>query len=82
MVYVLPKVGKFHNPVERTYLDCVAKGGRSWLDAVAIELLYPHMLSVKASFPVDLVTKVFEDLNMSEESGKSMSKRVQVDGEW
>jgi hypothetical protein len=81
LVYVLPKVGEFHNTVERTYLDCVAQGGRSWLDAVAIELLYPHELSVKASFPVDLVAKVLEDLNMGvREGGESGLKRAQADG--
>lgn len=81
LVYILPKVGEFHNPVERTYLDCIAQGGRSWLDAVAIELLYPHMLSVKASFPVDLVSKVLEDLNMGvRKSGESRLKRAQIDG--
>ena len=44
-------------------------GGRSWLDAVAIELLYPDELSVRAVFPVGLVEKVIEDLSlMSEET--------------
>jgi len=64
LVYVLPRVGDFSNPTERTYLDCVARGGRSWLDAVAIELLYPDELSVRAVFPVGLVEKVIEDLSL------------------
>lgn len=86
LVYVLPKIGEFHNPIERTYLDCIARGGRSWLDAIAIELLYSHKLRVRASFPVELVEKVIEDLNSvmrkGERSGWSRAglKRVQLIG--
>lgn len=75
-IFVLPKIGEFHNPVERTYLDCVARGGRSWLDAVAIELLYPNKLRVRASFPVELVAKVLEDLNLEDREGKRNKVRV------
>ena len=36
-VVLLPLVGDFGNKIERVYLDCVANGGRSSLDAVSIE---------------------------------------------
>ncbi|HVB95936.1 MAG TPA: hypothetical protein VND41_04970 [Nitrososphaerales archaeon] len=47
---------------EKVYLDCLAFGGRSTLDAIAIELLYGDRLSVKGEFPADLVLKVRDDL--------------------
>ena len=45
-----------------TILRDKAAGGRSLLDAVAIELRYPDKLQVRDLFPVDLVEKVTEDL--------------------
>lgn len=52
----------FGNEIQRVYLDCLAFGGRSILDAIAIELLYANQLSVKSEFPVELVLKVREEL--------------------
>ena len=62
-VVILPKIGHFENEVQRVYLDCLAAGGRSVLDAVAIEILHSDRLKVRGLFPVDLVEKVREDLN-------------------
>jgi hypothetical protein len=61
-VAILPKEGGFENEIQRVYLDCLAFGGRSTLDAVAIELLHADQLSVRGEFPTDLVLKVREDL--------------------
>jgi hypothetical protein len=62
-VAILPKEGgTFENEIQRVYLDCLAFGGRSTLDAIAIELLYGDRLSVRGEFPTDLVLKVREDL--------------------
>jgi len=63
-VAILPKEqgGGFENEIQRVYLDCLAFGGRSTLDAIAIELLYGDQLSVRGEFPTDLVLKVREDL--------------------
>lgn len=63
-VAILPTIGHFfENEVQRVYLDCLAAGGRSHLDAVAIELRYSAKLQVRGLFPVDLVEKVREDLS-------------------
>ena len=61
-VVLLPKIGSFKNEIERVYLDCIANGGRSVLDAVALQLLYPEQISVKGCFPVEVVIKVQEDM--------------------
>ncbi len=61
-VAIMPKSGSFENEIQRVYLDCLAVGGRSTLDAIAIELLYGDRLAVKGEFQVDLITKVKEDL--------------------
>ena len=62
-VSILPKEdGGFENEIQRVYLDCLAFGGRSTLDAIAIELLHGDRLSVRGEFPTDLVLKVREDL--------------------
>lgn len=61
-VVLLPKIGSFENEIERVYLDCIANGGRSILDAVALQLLYPEQISVKGRFPVEVVVKVQEDM--------------------
>jgi hypothetical protein len=52
----------FENEIQRVHLDCLAFGGRSTLDAIAIELLYGDRLSVRGEFPVDIVLKVREEL--------------------
>lgn len=64
-VVLLPRYGDFTNTIQRIYLDCLAKGGRSILDAVAIEILYSDELRIRGSFPVDLIEKVREDLSSS-----------------
>jgi hypothetical protein len=61
-VAILPKEGGFQNEVQRVYLDCLAFGGRSTLDAIAIELVHGDELSIRGEFPTDLVLKVREDL--------------------
>lgn len=61
-VILLPKIGSFDNKIERVFLDCLANGGRSILDAVAIQLLYGNSIEVKARFPVETIIKVQEDL--------------------
>ncbi len=52
----------FENEIQRVHLDCLAFGGRSTLDAIAIELLHGGQLSIRGEFPTDLVLKVREDL--------------------
>jgi hypothetical protein len=61
-VRILPIIGDFSNEIQRVYFDCLAKGGRSIQDAVAIELLYSNRLVFKANFPTELIQKVQDDL--------------------
>lgn len=61
-IVLLSKAGDFANEIERVYLDCIAKGGRSTLDAVAIDLLHGDKLSVRGQFPIETITKVQEDM--------------------
>lgn len=61
-VVILPIEGNLENEIERVYLDCIAKGGRSIQDAIAIELLYSDRLTSKGNFPIESVLKVQEDL--------------------
>ena len=61
-VAILPKEGEFKNEIQIVYLDCLAYGGRSILDAIAIELLYKNQLETKGEFPIELVDKVKEEL--------------------
>ena len=60
-VAILPK-SEIKNELQRVYLDCLASGGRSILDAIAIELLYGNQLEIKGEFPIELVEKVREEL--------------------
>lgn len=64
-IAILPKIGNFfvENEIQRVYLDCLAAGGRSLLDAVAIEIRYPNKLQIRGVFSIDLVEKVREDLS-------------------
>lgn len=64
-VILLPLVGEFSNKIERVYLDCVSNGGRSSLDAIAIELQYDDQLTTRAHFPIGYVKKVQEENNRS-----------------
>ena len=61
-VVLLPEIGDFANEIERVYLDCIANGERSTMDAIAIELLYEDRLGTRGLFPVQQVKKVQEDL--------------------
>jgi hypothetical protein len=61
-IVLLPKIGDFSNEIERVYLDCIANGERSTMDAIAMELLYEDRLGTRGLFPVQLVKKVQEDL--------------------
>jgi hypothetical protein len=61
-IILLPKIGDFTNEIQRTYLDSIAKGGRSIYDAIAIELLYGDKLYLKGQFPIEYIIKVQQDL--------------------
>jgi len=61
-VSITQEIGHFKDEIQRVYLDCLAAGGRSILDAIAIDLRYGSQLTVRGEFPVDLVSKVEEDL--------------------
>jgi hypothetical protein len=61
-VVLLPKQDTFENEIEQVYLDCIANGGRSILDAIALQLVYPDQITVRGRFPVETVKKVQEDI--------------------
>lgn len=61
-IILLPKLGNFDNVIERIYLDCIAKGGRNTLDAIALELVYSNDLKERGYFPLEFVKKVQKDL--------------------
>ena len=61
-IVILPKMGSFENLTERIFLDCIAKGGRSMMDAIAIQLKYKNDISTKARFTTEMLLKVQEDL--------------------
>ena len=61
-VVILPKTGTFENITERVFLDCVAKGGRSTMDAIAIQLRHAGEISTGARFTIETLLKVQEDL--------------------
>jgi hypothetical protein len=54
--------GPIFNEIERTYLGCIAKGGRSIYDAIEIELLYGDYLTTKANFSIEDITKMQQEL--------------------
>ncbi len=60
-VILLPKIGYFENQIERVFLDCVANGGRSFLDAAAIMLTHNDMLKTRVRFTGSIILKVQED---------------------
>ncbi len=72
-VAILPRVGSFQNEIQRTYLDCIAYGGRSTLDAIAIELLHSEMLDpkIRALFRSEDFLKVREELGTLESRKRS-----------
>ncbi|CAD6368612.1 conserved hypothetical protein [metagenome] len=61
-VILLEKSGNFDNVIERIYLDSIAKGGRSTLDGIALELIYSDSIKDRGYFPLEFVKKVQEDL--------------------
>lgn len=63
-VVIMPRIGSLRNEVQRVYLDCIAYGGRSTLDAIAIEMLHGGDLDprVRGVFRLDDVLKVKEGL--------------------
>lgn len=63
-VVILPRIGSFQDELQRVYLDCIAYGGRSTLDAIAIELLHSDELDpkVRGMFRSEDVLKVREEL--------------------
>lgn len=63
-VILLPRIGSFNNELQRVYLDCLAYGGRSTLDAIAIEILYGDKLDPRARgmFRSEDVLKVRDEL--------------------
>jgi len=63
-IVILPKIGSFKNLTERVFLDCVAKGGRSMMDAIAIQLKHRDKITIKARFTTDMLLKVQEDLRL------------------
>ena len=61
-VVLLPKIGSFENLTERVFLDCVANGGRSFMDAAAIMLTHGDAVETKVRFTGDIISKIREDL--------------------
>ncbi len=63
-VVLLPRTGSFQNELQRVYLDCIAYGGRSTLDAIAIEILLNESLDpkIRGVFRTEDVLKVKEEL--------------------
>ena len=61
-VVLLPRIGSFENLTERVFLDCVANGDRSFLDAAAIMLTHGDAVETKVRFTGDIISKVREDL--------------------
>ena len=72
-VAVLPRTGSFRNELQRVYLDCLAFGGRSTLDAIAIEILHSESLDPKTRgvFRCEDVLKVREELASHESRTRS-----------
>jgi hypothetical protein len=72
-VAILPQIGQIQDELQRVYLDCLAYGGRSTLDAIAIEILYRERLDHKVLglFKSDDVLKVRECLESRESLTRS-----------
>ncbi len=64
-VVILPRTGEFGSEIQRVYLDCIAYGGRSLLDAIAIEILHNEDLdhNIRGTFKTEDVLKVREELD-------------------
>src|SRR5438094_10663832 len=63
-VVIIPRIGVFRNEIQRVYLDCIAYGGRSLLDAIAIEILHNEDLdhNIRGTFKAGDVLQVREEL--------------------
>ena len=63
-VAILPRTRSLRNELQRVYLDCIAYGGRSTLDAIAIEILFGEKLDpkIRGVFRLEDVLKVKEEL--------------------
>jgi len=63
-VVIIPRIGVFRNEIQRVYLDCIAYGGRSLLDAIAIEIVHSESLDshIRGIFKAEDVLKVREEL--------------------
>jgi len=72
-VAILPRTGSIQNELQRVYLDCIAYGGRSTLDAIAIEILHGGDLDSKMRgvFRSEDVLKVREELATSKSRTRS-----------
>ncbi len=72
-VAIIPRVGSFQHELQRVYLDCIAYGGRSTLDAIAIELLHGEKLDprIRGAFRSEDVWKVKEELGSREPGARS-----------
>ena len=64
-VVIMPQTGEFGSEIQRVYLDCIAYGGRSLLDAIAIEILHNEDLdpNIRGTFKAEDVLKVREELD-------------------
>lgn len=72
-VAILPRIGSFQNELHRVYLDCIAYGGRSVLDAIAIQLVRGAELDLKIRglFRAEDVLKVRDELSSREPRARS-----------
>ncbi len=61
-VVLLEKQPDTQNTIQQVYLDCIAKGGRSVLDAIALGIKYNDELQIKGRFNIDDILKVQSDL--------------------
>lgn len=61
-IVLLQKHTSSKNTIEQVYLDCIAKGGRSILDAITIGIKYGDQLNVKGRFDIDDILKVQSDM--------------------
>jgi len=64
-IILLQKQPQTKNTIEQIYFDCIAKGGRSTLDAIALEIKYGDQLKTKAKFQIDDILKVQDDMKIS-----------------
>lgn len=70
-VVLLQKQTSSRDSIEQVYLDCIAKGGRSVLDAIAIELKHGDHLSIRSRFNIEDVLKVQDDMQRIKEVEKT-----------